>query len=441
MENPKKEQLHPRVLASREIARVIWSPLWTSNRKKRIDDILYDYHFFFGTMLDDESLQTQLLVEEGEAFLITAPRDVGYEKYGTHRKWQLVFLANSETIIKAQVLFLNKKFVMMKDRKVTLEQFMEEQQLTGIERLMTFQLDQIKPKMALTPALSYPIDSGLFPLGRISKQSLEFGPERTIPVMCMKIKHKSQKFIQKIKDTANEMLLFGNERIWRLWGVCDVSPNSCILVMEDIVYGSLSFFVGKHWNSEQLIRFSHQTCEALRYIEKYGFVHHHLNLDCLMITYRYNIKLAFYGLTDDALYPERPKEYTVDQARWIPWECLPDYGRNDKSNDLTQSTASSENSTILHGEDYTSNSMSYTFGSLVWSMCHAATLPFEDQLSDQIMSRGYRKHHTVEVNKQCTPNKLQHIIFKCWATNKTDRPSLKEMKIQLRTAVEKLESR
>lgn len=39
----------------------------------------------------------------GDAFLITAPRSNDFDKYSTHKKWLLVFLASDQVIIKAQV--------------------------------------------------------------------------------------------------------------------------------------------------------------------------------------------------------------------------------------------------------------------------------------------------------------------------------------------------
>ncbi|CAD5231106.1 unnamed protein product [Bursaphelenchus xylophilus] len=405
--------------------RHIWSAKTYSQRKRRIDEGLHSYLFFFGTLLDDETLHTQLLADQGDCFLITAPRSADYEKYGTHRKWLLVFLANDHVIIKAQVTFLSKHFVMLKDRKVRLEEFIRSQNLRPIERPTVFDSFQIQPKLPIIPALSFPIAPEIFPLGLLSQKTACFDSKRGLPVMCMNINTENEDVINHIRNETERMLIFGNERIWRLWGICSPCSTECTLVLEDIVYGSLAAYVRKHWDKDQLLRFSLQTCDALRYLEKMNFVHHQLDLDCLMLTYDHNIKLAIYGLLPDELLPLETGCHSLDKIRWSPWECLPE----------PISTPTGQGN--LAGEQYSFTGMVYTFGSMVWSMCHGGMLPFENEKPENIKSKAFRMENSLEIEENLTPNKLESVITKCWSRKPSHRPSFKDLKHQLRHAMQK----
>lgn len=44
--------------------------------------------------------------------------------------------------------------------------------------------------------------------------------------------------------------------------------------------------------------------EALRYLEKFEFVHGRLTLDTFLVTYDENVKLMIFGLCDWTLLPE-----------------------------------------------------------------------------------------------------------------------------------------
>lgn len=53
---------------SARVRRTIWTPAPSSRRKQRIDEHLHSFLFFFGTMLDDTQLHTQLLADKGAGF-------------------------------------------------------------------------------------------------------------------------------------------------------------------------------------------------------------------------------------------------------------------------------------------------------------------------------------------------------------------------------------
>ncbi|VDK65601.1 unnamed protein product, partial [Gongylonema pulchrum] len=132
------------------------------------------------------------------------------------------------------------------------------------------------------------------------------------------------------------------------------------MVLEDIVYGSVSEFVRTSLRPQtQLCKFAVHIVEGLRHLEKYGFIHRRLSIDVCLLTYNYNVKIAIYGLTPGELYPRADELEDVDCCRWLPPECLPD-------SNSTQRAA------------YGASGMIYSFGMILWSMFHGAALPFED---------------------------------------------------------------
>uniref|UniRef100_A0AC35FM44 Protein kinase domain-containing protein n=1 Tax=Panagrolaimus sp. PS1159 TaxID=55785 RepID=A0AC35FM44_9BILA len=397
---------------------LVWLPSTANRRKHRIEEYLASLPYFYGTMLDDVDIQMQLLASAGDGFLIVCPRHEN-EKSNSHRKWLLVFLANNETVIKINIIYSKRKFVLAKEKDVTLQRFLEEQEMNTIERPFFLTSNQVVEQMAITPHLGFPIPKGVFRLGVLSQKTLLFDSDRRIPVFELDCSSLKTHFQQEIYDEARKLLTFGSTYIWRLWGI--VYENSILrLVLEDIVYGSLAEYIrlGQRLES-QLKRFSLQMAEGLRYLEKFNFIHFRLSIDCFLVTYCYNVKLAIYGFSENELIKKFEDFEDLDQCRWMPPECLP-------------AIAIPNVVVPTDRARYSLTSMPYTFGTCLWSLFLSGAIPYENQPPENIRDRLFRLQNLPEVDEEFMPRDIIEITIQCWESKPNHRPNFKEIKQLLR---------
>uniref|UniRef100_A0A7E4VDX8 Protein kinase domain-containing protein n=1 Tax=Panagrellus redivivus TaxID=6233 RepID=A0A7E4VDX8_PANRE len=394
---------------------VLWIPYTANGRKKRIAEYLASLPYYFNTMLDDVDLQTQLLACPGEGFLIVCPRQEN-DRSNTSRKWLLVFLANNETIVKVNITTYKRKFVLAKERQTTLAQFIEEQEMRMIERPFFLSPDQITERMAITPSLPFPIYDGTFSLGILAQKTLNFDENRRIPCFELDCSLVDSTIQQEIYDEARRMLTFGNVRTWRLWGIVFEQPTTLKLILEDIVFGSLTEYVrlGHRLNS-QLKRFALQMAEGLRYCEKFDFVHYRLSLDAFLITYSYNIKLALYGFSDGELVSSDEAFDDIDRCRWLAPENLPAPILPDQSPPADRIP-------------YDLPSMSYTYGTAIWALFHGGAFPHEDEPPENIRDRAYRYDNLPGIDENLMPKDAIEVCHRCWNKKPSARPRFKELK-------------
>ncbi|TKR77848.1 hypothetical protein L596_018750 [Steinernema carpocapsae] len=358
---------------------VAWGagPASGSHRKRRIDEYLHSLPFYFSSWLDDLDLQTQLLANPRDAFLIAWPRKPD-ERSPTYRKWHLVLLQKDEVMVKVKVIYWKKSFVISHDKAINLEEFIRSQGLRMVSRPWRMQPEQITNQLPITPNLAFPLDSNVFPLGRIAQRTMNFDVERRVPVMTLEISEMTPEEKVAITAEAERFRNFGSTRIWRLWGLVDTSETTMTLVLEDIFYGSVAEYIrSSRRGAQQLRNFAVHIAEGLRYIEKRGLVHRRLCLDVCLLTYQYNVKVALYGLSGEQLIAHDDNFEDVDRCRWVPADCLPvmDDGPHlpyDLS--CTVHTFGTMLWSIRAGRAHT----------MLWSMFHGAILPFEDEPAERI---------------------------------------------------------
>ncbi|KAK0423198.1 hypothetical protein QR680_008021 [Steinernema hermaphroditum] len=375
-----------------------WAVSAGSHRKRRIDDFLHSLTFYFSSWLDDADLQTQLLANPRDAFLIAWPRRPE-ERSPTHMKWHLVLLQKDEVMVKVKVVW-RKRFVIAHDKTIGLDEFIRAQGLRMLARPWHLRPEQITHQLPITPNLAFPLDVSVFPLGRIAQRTMNFDVDRRIPVMTMEIAELTPEAKAALLAEAERFRHFGSTRIWRLWSVASPAESALTLVLEDIFYGSLR-------------NFAVHITEGLRYLEKRGVVHRRLSLDVCLLTYAHNVKLALFGLTEDRLVAVDDDLNDVDRCRWVPPDCLPYMDTPHLP--------------------YDSSSMVYTFGTMLWSMFHGALLPFENEPAERIMDRAFRlETQQLSIDDKLMPEDVATVAVRCWDANQFVRGRFKELKKTLR---------
>ncbi|KAE9555471.1 hypothetical protein FO519_001326 [Halicephalobus sp. NKZ332] len=396
---------------------VVWLPSSANGKKQKIVNFLSTLPYFFETLLEDPDLITQLLARPGDGFLVTAPRTEN-DRSTTHKKWLLVFLANNDTIIKVNIIYLDRKFVLAKERKNTMLQFIEDQDLKMIERPIFFSRKQITEKMPITPNLAFPIVEGTFPLGVLSQKTLSFDEDRKISCFELDCSHHDKNTKQNLFEEARKMINFGSRRIWRLWGIL-YEEDVLKFVLEDVVFGSLREFVRLSKAKEsQLKKLSLQMAESLRYLEKFNFVHFRLSLDAFLLTFSYNIKLAVYGMDETKLISAEGGLDELDRHRWVPPESLPAPAL--PSGDIPADRV-----------PYNKEGMVYTFGSCLFSMFHRGVQPYEDEPPENVRDRAWRLENPPVPEAESMPKEMAHVCWRCWR-KPAERPGFKELKQRLR---------
>uniref|UniRef100_A0A9J2PLX0 Protein kinase domain-containing protein n=1 Tax=Ascaris lumbricoides TaxID=6252 RepID=A0A9J2PLX0_ASCLU len=392
---------------------------WTSTarhiRRRQIDEILDSLPFFFGSMLDDPDLQTQLLAEPGDAFLVSYPliKNDAEHRCTAYRKWHLVILEPNEIIFKIKVIYRQKFLRIASERNTLLLNFINDRHLKMINRPWIIRQDQITPKMPIVTQQAFPIDEGVFALGKIEQKTLNFDALRRIPVIELLITDCTHDEISCLLAEAQRRKRFGSVRIWRLWGICEYNGGAVSLILEDIVYGSVAEYVRVGLREySQLCQFAVQIAEGLRYLEKYGFIHRRLTVDACMLTYDYNVKIAIYGLTAGELYPTTDDLKDVDRCRWIPPECLPHPDGPKRP--------------------YDSSAVVYSFGTVLWSMFHGAAMPYEDEQAANIIDRNYRSSQPLFIDNELVPEPMREVILRCWNNSESIRGRFRDLKWQLR---------
>ncbi|KHN86288.1 Tyrosine-protein kinase-like otk [Toxocara canis] len=375
-----------------------WASTSRRIRNRKIDELLDSLPFFFGSMLDDPDLQTQLLAEPGDTFLVSYPliKEDAEHRCTAYRKWHLVILEPNEIIFKLKVVYRNKLLRIASERNTLLLNFINDRKLKLINRPWNIQPEQITPKMRIVPQQAFPINVGAFALGTIEQKTLNFDtlrripitpkmrivPQqafpinvgafalgtieqktlnfdtlRRIPVMQLTITDCSDDEIGFLLCEAQRRKRFGSVRIWRLWGVCE-SDSGVSLILEDIVYGSVAEYV--------------------------------------------RVGLREYSQLI----------YGNDLLRWIPPECLPHPDGPKRP--------------------YDSTAMVYSFGTVIWSMFHGAAMPYEDEQAANIIDRNFRASQPLFIEPELVPEPMREVILRCWSEDELVRGRFRDIKWHLR---------
>uniref|UniRef100_A0A8R1TZ64 Protein kinase domain-containing protein n=1 Tax=Onchocerca volvulus TaxID=6282 RepID=A0A8R1TZ64_ONCVO len=359
-----------------------------NQRMRHIEEILDSIPYFFGSMLDDNNLQAQLLVELGDCFLISCPKLK--EDVNAKSTWYLVVLEPNKVISKVKVVYRQKTLKIWNDKNTTLHQYIERRSLKTIERPWNIIPEQLTEKMFNVSQHAFPINDTTFPLGKFSQKTLNFDHKRWISVVELSIIDCSIDELKCLIAEAEKRRRFGSLRIWRLWGICQYDTGNVSLILEDIIYGSVAEFVRTGLRpQDQQCKFAIQIVDGLRNLEKYGFIHRRLSIDVCLLTYNYNVKIAIYGLTPGELYPTYVDLDDIDHCRWLPPECLPN---------LDSPPA-----------PYNASGMIYSFGMILWSMFHGGALPFEDEPANNIRNRQYRIQNPLYIEQELVPNKIRDV--------------------------------
>uniref|UniRef100_A0A915Q3M4 Protein kinase domain-containing protein n=1 Tax=Setaria digitata TaxID=48799 RepID=A0A915Q3M4_9BILA len=383
-----------------------------NQRMRHISIILHSLPYFFNSMLDDDNLEKQLLVELGDCILISCSK----LKENPEPSWYLVIKEPNEVISRTRVIYRQKTLKIWNNKNTTLYEYIKKRPLKMIERPWKIHPDQVNTltnrMMTTVSSYQFPINNQTFPLGILSQKILNFDCKRCLPVIELSITDCNIDELKILIAEAERRRGFGSIRIWRLWGVCQYATETVSLVLEDIIYGAASEFIRTNPISQtQLCKFAAQIVDGLRNLEKHSFVHRRLSIDVCLLTYNYNIKLAIYGLTPGELFPTNDDFDDIDRCRWLPPECLPD------ADNITGS--------------YGTPGMIYSYGMILWSMFHGALLPYEDEPAINIRNRQYRIKNLLYIEPELVPNKIRDVILSCWSEDIAIRGRLKNIKLYL----------
>uniref|UniRef100_A0A0N4ZA76 Protein kinase domain-containing protein n=1 Tax=Parastrongyloides trichosuri TaxID=131310 RepID=A0A0N4ZA76_PARTI len=422
---------------------LVWMPKNISDYQR---ELLYSIHslpFYFGSLLEDDDVQVQLLINCRDCFLSNPPqstyqspptsgsstilsriKNFKHKKcYHTFSHYILTALGTNEIIIKANVIFKRNTFVLEKLPDVDLHTFIAENNLNMISRPWFVDKKQIVSdkniKQSQPFILSMEEKMKYFKLGTFVRKVLIIDNNRRIPVSTISLESYDIELQKKFISEANWLRNFGNVYIEKLWGLCSDSGESMI-ILEEVVYGSLvPYLRNGNRNEGQLIDFCYQICKGLRYLEDHDFLLYHFNIYYLYLTYNYTIKIAIIGSSKEELIMSSPKELydSEETIVWLPPEC---FERNGTFNFL---------------------SLSYIFGNVIWSIFNNAETPMFNMSKDNNRKSvssvnnknftfnskgGMRKRELKKLklsNNLISKNLIKNVLLKCWDVNCKNRPN------------------
>uniref|UniRef100_A0AC35UG81 Protein kinase domain-containing protein n=1 Tax=Rhabditophanes sp. KR3021 TaxID=114890 RepID=A0AC35UG81_9BILA len=385
---------------------LVWIP---SNSNTHAKDLLYNLFslpFYFGSLLDDITLHSQLLINVGDAFIVNLKKEPPLSK----ARWNLVVLARNEAIVKAKIIFSKSQFVLEKMPDLDIQSFIAENNLNMIHKPWYLKESQILSDVGMKTQLAFGVGKEYlkqhFPLGDFQRRVLAIDKERKIPVFELSLAGLSIERQKKCLGEADRLRNFGNSFIWRIWGIIDDDIN-CKIIFEEIVYGSVREYVKSgSRNPYQLIGFLIQVAYGLSYLEQFEFIHFTFNIHSLIITFNYNIKISITGNTKDGLVAEEPLYECEESVRWHPAECLRISGGKERIGSL-----------------YDFKTIIFIFGNIVWSLFHEAETPFSEMEKEHVFDYEMRKDKEVDFKNDQTPTQLQKLIKKCWNKTPQNRPS------------------
>uniref|UniRef100_A0A0K0EHP4 Protein kinase domain-containing protein n=1 Tax=Strongyloides stercoralis TaxID=6248 RepID=A0A0K0EHP4_STRER len=434
---------YPRTLSLSPLEHIyglVWMPKNVNCYER---ELLYSIHslpFYFGSLLEDDDVQVQLLVNCGDCFL-TNPSQTTYNNSlpksllsrikifntkkccHTFSHYILTALGTNDIIVKANVIFKRNTFVLEKLPDIDIQTFITENNLNMISRPWFIEKRQIISGKGIKQAqpflLSIEERKQYFRLGVFERRVLCLDNFRKIPVSVLSLEGYDKELQKKLISEANWLRNFGNIHIEKLWGLCS-DDDKCMIILEEIVYGSLVPYLRTgNRNEGQLINFCYQISKGLRYLEDHNFILYHFNIYYLYLTYNYTIKICLIGSSKEELIMSSPKKlYDYEEAIvWLPPEC---FEKNGTFNFL---------------------SLSYIFGNVVWSIFNKGENPIFDMSKDNRKSANnlnvgknftFPSKHCKKKNyldnlkmfQNCIPKKIiKNILLKCWDINIKNRPN------------------
>uniref|UniRef100_A0A0N5BBY5 Protein kinase domain-containing protein n=1 Tax=Strongyloides papillosus TaxID=174720 RepID=A0A0N5BBY5_STREA len=439
----ENNQVWPRTLSLSPLEHIyglVWMPKNVNTYER---ELLYSIHslpFYFGSLLEDDDVQVQLLINCGDCFLTNPPQTTyntppstsllsrikffnTRRSYYTFSHYILTALGTNDIILKANIIFKRNTFVLEKLPDIDIHTFIAENNLNTISKPWFIEKKQIISGRGIKQAqpflLSIDERRRYFRLGIFERKVLCLDSRRKIPVSVLSIEAYDRELQKKLINEANLLRNFGNIHIEKLWGLC-CDDGECMIVLEEVVYGSLVPYLRTgNRNEGQLINFCYQISEGLRYLEDHDFILYHFNIYYLYITYNYTIKISLIGSSKEELIMSSPKElYEYEEAViWLPPEC---FERNGTFNFL---------------------SLSYIFGNVVWSIFNNGMNPIFDMSKENrksttslsgsknftFSSKGCIKKNylkKLEMFQTSIPrNIIKNVLFKCWDVNINNRPN------------------
>lgn len=128
----------------------------------------------------------------------------------------------------------------------------------------------------------------------------------------------------------------------------------------------------------------------------------------------FQLKLAVFCL-GDGVTSQRIQTEDADGCRWVPWESL--------------------------AGSYDLKSVVWTYGTVLWSMCHSGNCgpsqenisqitgaaPYKNQTTDQIRDPEFRKDYELASDPHAFPANVEEVVAQCWQ-EEDSRPSISRIK-------------
>ncbi|GFO37119.1 tyrosine-protein kinase [Plakobranchus ocellatus] len=248
------------------------------------------------------------------------------------------------------------------------------------------------------------LGSGQF--GEVRKGRCQVGG-KTVPVAVKTLKNNDPDGEKEILSEASLMKSLDHQHIVRMIGVC--KGETLMLVLELAELGPLKKYLERHqmmklWHQVELMM---QICDGMEYLEMRDVVHRDLATRNVLLVNDHFAKISDFGLS--RILDNNSEYYTAHgPGRWpLMWyapECLY-YHKFDSSSDV------------------------WSFGITMWEIMSFGARPYSKKKPSQIL-HFLESGNRLDIPRNC-PNRIYQIMLDCWAWNKGDRRSFRDLKPHL----------
>lgn len=228
---------------------------------------------------------------------------------------------------------------------------------------------------------------------------------------------------QDRKDLMSEIeimkLLIDSNYVVRMIDFFVDNGKPILLIMELVENGKLQTYLrdsrtylkstnemDSYITSRDLIKFSYQVAKGMEYVASKGIIHRDLASRNILITEDRICKVADFGfarlITDECAY-ERTNGDKVP-VRWMAPEALIE-------------------------NKFTSKSDVFSFGILIWEIVTLGSTPYENLSSVEVLQK-VKVGGRLEKPSHCKAE-LFNVMSKCWAHDPKDRPTFKDLALEL----------